>query len=137
MASKISLPEGFKETTLKDYNMHQRSREILKNYCINCINQPSCEMNLKLQEAINAINAGNNRKEYWSEKFIAVTTPPIGNDHFDEEVNRVFCLEYKTQQLRFPKIPRQYSEGIERLKNLVENENRIAIEEERRNLNQY
>jgi len=96
------------------YITFEKEREILE-YCNYCLKKTSCEMNDTLNSAM-----GENIP-WWSEKFIAVYIPTTTKQPNNSRL-KVFCTDYKSRQLTIPGIPKTFSDGVERLIEIVKRE---------------
>lgn len=109
--NKILLPEGFGKTRFP-YVSFKEGVGILE-YCDHCTRNKNCKINSDLRIAM------GNDFPYWSDKFIGVVIPSKTSCFLDV---KVFCTDYKNPQLKLFKTPMGFSDGVERLIELIERE---------------
>lgn len=121
--NKILLPDGFEETKLA-YDLNnpelRDAKEILLKYCKSCADKSNCDTHGVMQYAL------KKNYSYWSNRFIAINvnlsySPP-------GFAKKVFCTDYKDPKPKLPGISRNFSDGVERLIEIVKEEKKDRLE---------
>jgi hypothetical protein len=117
--TKIHFPRGITEE--EDYEPLFEDGDEILGYCNSCTKKPDCNMNKELRSAM-----GDNYP-YWNDSFVFVLAQrPYRAD--DEPIEKTFCNEYENNQLELPNIKREFSDGVERLLRVLEEEKLDYIE---------
>jgi hypothetical protein len=112
-AAKTSLPEGFKRIEQPSVSFDDGDQVL--EYCLSCLKKPKCIMNQTLS------NAMGDNFPYWSRSFVHVEIS-IPHTLYDDSITRVYCSSYKSPQLRLPRVPAPFSDGVELLIEFAERE---------------
>jgi hypothetical protein len=107
MAGEV-LPEGIKVQWNGFVPGYREGNEILNKYCASCVTGQGCEMQKRMRMAM-----GENYP-LWFEAHVPVRITRA-DDYFGCGEMHVFCEEFKSRQQNLPGIPKDHSDGVERL----------------------
>ena len=115
MKTENNLPKGFEEEVSSNVFLND-GEEIFENFCVYCTKKLDCDTAENIKFNLEGI-----LPNYWSEKFVKIKIPTPYNFFKDYEKKNL-CVDYKNPQLKLQGFDSCFSEGIERLIELAEEE---------------